>query len=398
MNHIEVLRKASLHCCIERMIPKHINVDGSQRRHQLTAIRVVRGILCLVVLLTTACMTLIYCAPLFTLLLRLFSIHYSRKVVALLFGAWLSMWPFLFEKINNTKVVFSGDSVPSKERVLLFANHRTEVDWMYLWDLALRKGCLGSIKYVLKSSLMKLPVFGWGFQVLEFISVERKWEIDESMMRRKLSTFTDTRDSLWLAVFPEGTDYTEQKCMTSQKYAAENSLPILENVLLPKSRGFYACLEALRESLDAVYDISIAYKHRCPTFLDNAFGVDPLEVHIHIRRFSPHEIPASEKDVAVWLIERFRIKDQLLTDFTNLGYFPDEGSEGDLSTFSCLVKVAAMIFLTCVFIYLTFFSAFWFKIYVLISAVYLTYITHFDIQPTPILGSLKALVCSKKEL
>ncbi|KAI0525288.1 hypothetical protein KFK09_004681 [Dendrobium nobile] len=307
------------------MIPKHINADGSHRRHQLTAIRVVRGILCLAVLLTTACMTLIYCAPLFTLLLRLFSIHYSRKVVALLFGAWLSMWPFLFEKINNTKVVFSGDSVPSKERVLLFANHRTEVDWMYLWDLALRKGCLGSIKYVLKSSLMKLPVFGWGFQVLEFISVERKWEIDESMMRRKLSTFKDTRDSLWLAVFPEGTDYT------------------------------------------------IAYKHRCPTFLDNAFGVDPLEVHIHIRRFSPHEIPASEKDVAVWLTERFRIKDQLLTDFTNLGYFPDEGTEGDLSTFSCLI-------------------------YVLISAVYLTYITHFDIQPTPILGSLKALICSKKEL
>lgn len=208
LNHIKVLRKVLLHCCIERMIPKHINADGSHRRHQLTAIRVVRGILCLAVLLTTACMTLIYCAPLFTLLLRLFSIHYSRKVVALLFGAWLSMWPFLFEKINNTKVVFSGDSVPSKERVLLFANHRTEVDWMYLWDLALRKGCLGSIKYVLKSSLMKLPVFGWGFQVLEFISVERKWEIDESMMRRKLSTFKDTRDSLWLAVFPEGTDYT----------------------------------------------------------------------------------------------------------------------------------------------------------------------------------------------
>lgn len=191
-----------------RMAPKRINADGSQRHHKLTAIMVVRGISCLVVLLTTACMTLIYCAPIFTLLLRLFSIHYSRKSVALLFGAWLSMWPFLFEKLNNTKVVFSGDCVPSKERVLLFANHRTEVDWMYLWNLALRKGCLGSIKYVLKSSLMKLPVFGWGFQVLEFISVERKWEIDELMMQRKLSTFKDSRDSLWLAVFPEGTDYT----------------------------------------------------------------------------------------------------------------------------------------------------------------------------------------------
>ncbi|XP_020582960.1 probable 1-acyl-sn-glycerol-3-phosphate acyltransferase 5 isoform X2 [Phalaenopsis equestris] len=379
------------------MDPKHINADGLQRRHQLTAMRVVRGISCLMTLLTTACMTLIYCAPIFTLLLRLFSIHYSRKSVALLFGAWLSMWPFLFEKLNNTKVVFSGDRVPLKERALLFANHRTEVDWMYLWDLALRKGCLGSIKYVLKRSLMKLPVFGWGFQVLEFISVERKWEVDETLMQRKLSTFKDPRDSLWLAVFPEGTDYTEQKCIISQKYAAENSLPILENVLLPKTKGFYACLEALRESLDAVYDISIAYKHRSPTFLDNAFGVNPLEVHIHIRRFLPHEIPESEKDVASWLIERFRVKDQLLGDFASFGYFPDEGTEGELSSISCLVKVAAMLSLTCVFLYLTFFSAFWFKIYVLISAVYLSYITHFDIQPTPIFGCLKSLVCSKKD-
>lgn len=145
----------------------------------------------------------------------------------------------------------------------------------------------------------------------------------------------------------------------------------------------------------AVYDVSIAYKHRCPTFLDNAFGVSPLEVHIHIRRFLPHEIPESEKDAATWLIERFRIKDQLLTSNNLVGHFPDEGTEGDLSTFSCLLKVAAMLSLASLFIYLTFFSAFWFKIYVLISAAYLSFITHFDIQPTP--QTLKALFCSSKK-
>ncbi|KAK8936662.1 putative 1-acyl-sn-glycerol-3-phosphate acyltransferase 4 [Platanthera zijinensis] len=380
----------------QNVVPKNINPNDSPRHHQLTTVRVVRGILCLMVLLSTALMTLIYCAPLLALLLRLFSIHYSRQAIALLFGAWLSMWPFLFEKINNTKVIFSGDHVPSKERVLLFANHRTEVDWMYLWNLALRKGCLGSIKYVLKSSLMKLPVFGWGFQILEFISVERNWEVDEPMMQKKLSTFKDIRDPLWLSIFPEGTDYTEKKCISSQKYAAENDLPILKNVLLPKTKGFYACVNALRESLDAVYDISIAYKHRCPTFLDNAFGVDPTEVHIHVRRFLPHEIPESEENVTAWLIERFRVKDQFLTDFANLGCFPNERIE-DLSTLSCLVKVTFMISLTFVFVYLTFFSVFWFKVYVLISGAYLSYITHFDIQPPPVLGSLKALLCSKKD-
>lgn len=185
-----------------------MNASSSNEGKSLNPLRVFRGVLCLVILLSTAFMMLIYWAPVTCLLLRLISVHYSRKATSILFGTWLSLWPFLFEKINKTKVVFSGENVPEKERVLLFANHRTEVDWMYLWDLALRKGRLGYIKYILKSSLMKLPIFSWGFHILEFIPVERKWEVDEAIMRKKLSAFKDPKDPLWLAVFPEGTDYT----------------------------------------------------------------------------------------------------------------------------------------------------------------------------------------------
>lgn len=43
----------------------------------------------------------------------------------------------------------------------------------------------------------------------------------------------------------------DQKCVRSQKYAAENGLPVLKNVLLPKAKGFFACLETLRGTLDA---------------------------------------------------------------------------------------------------------------------------------------------------
>lgn len=181
--------------------------DGPKHR-PLTPLRIIRGILCLLVILATAFMMLVYCAPVTTLTLLIFGRRYSRKLSSFIFGCWLALWPFLFEKINKTKVVFSGETVPAKERVLIIANHRTEVDWMYLWDLALRKGRVGYIKYVLKSSLMKLPVFGWAFHILEFISVERKWEVDEPVMHQMLSTFTDCEDPLWLALFPEGTDFT----------------------------------------------------------------------------------------------------------------------------------------------------------------------------------------------
>jgi len=241
------------------------------RHRPLTPMRRCHGVLCLVVMLLTAFMMMVYLSPTTTFLLRLFSVHYSRKSTCFLFGMWLALWPFLFEKVNKTRFIFSGESVPPKGRVLLFANHRTEVDWMYLWDFALRKGCLQCIKYMLKKSLMKLPVFNWSFHLIEFIPVERKWEIDEPIIRRRLSEFKNPRDPLWLAVFPEGTDYTEKKCIRSQEYAVEHGLPILKNVLLPKTKGFNCCLQELRSSIDAVYDIqshiNIGYRLFWTTFM-----------------------------------------------------------------------------------------------------------------------------------
>ncbi|KAF6140841.1 hypothetical protein GIB67_042254 [Kingdonia uniflora] len=358
--------------------------------HPLTPLRVLRGLLCLSILLSTAFMMLVYLAPLTAVTFRLFSVHFSRRVTSFLFGTWLALWPFLFEKINKTKVIFSGETVPSRERALLITNHRTEVDWMYLWDLALRKGCAGYIKYILKSSLMKLPIFGWGFHILDFISVERKWEIDEPNMRQMLSTFTDAREPLWLAVFPEGTDFTDQKCMRSQKYAAENGLPILKNVLLPKTKGFCTCLDALRKSFNAVYDITIGYKHRCPTFMDNVFGVDPSEVHIHIRRIPLNMIPVSEDDASAWLMDTFRIKDDLLSDFKAKGCFPNQGTEGDLSTIKGIVYFTTVIAITCICIYLSFFSSVWFRTYVVLACIYLTSATYFNFRPFPLIGLVKA--------
>uniref|UniRef100_A0A2P2J6N0 1-acylglycerol-3-phosphate O-acyltransferase n=1 Tax=Rhizophora mucronata TaxID=61149 RepID=A0A2P2J6N0_RHIMU len=367
------------------------NSDG-ERPHAMTPLRVIRGMMCLVVLVYTAFMMQVYYGFVSAVLLRLVGIHYSRRATSFFFGIWLALWPILFEKVNKTKVIFSGETVPARERVLLIANHRTEVDWMYLWDLAWRKGCLGYIKYVLKSSLMKLPVFGWAFHILEFIPVDRKWHVDEPNMRQMLSSFKDLKDLLWLALFPEGTDFTEQKCMRSQKYAAQNGLPILNNVLLPKTKGFYACLEELRGSLDAVYDVTIGYKTRCPSFLDNVFGVEPSEVHINVRRVVVDDIPMSEEEVSSWLMNVFQLKDQLLTNFYSQGHFPHEGTEGDLSTVECLINLTAIVVLIGLCTLCTLLSSIWFKIYVSLVCCYLASATYFNVRPLPVIDFVKAVV------
>ncbi|KAD6119206.1 hypothetical protein R6Q59_025264 [Mikania micrantha] len=369
--------------------------DGS-KKYPLTLPRAIRGLACLVVYLSTSFMFLVYLGPFAAVFLRLFSIHYSRKTTTFLFGLWLALWPFLFEKINKTKIIFSGETVPKRERVLLIANHKTEVDWMYLWDLALRKGCIGCIKYVLKSSLLKLPVFGWGFHVLEFISVERKWEVDEVMMQKMLQTFTNPLDPLWLAIFPEGTDFSDEKCIKSQKFATKNGLPVLKNVLLPKTRGFHACLKILRDSLDAVYDVTIAYKNRCPTFFDNVFGVEPSEVHVHVRRILLEDIPSSENECDKWLLNTFQLKDKLLSDFIENGHFQNEGTEGDLSTIKCSVNCLLVLTITCVLASLSLFSSIWFNVYIGLASAYLALATTFNFHPVPVLEYVKILSSWKK--
>lgn len=141
--------------------------------------------------------------------------------------------------------------------------------------------------------------------------------------------------------------------------------------------------------------MTIGYKHQCPTFLDNVFGVDPSEVHIHVRRIPTDDIPTSEEEAAAWLMNTFQLKDQLLSNFYSQGHFPHQGTEAELSTAKCLVNAVAVIALTSTTTYFTIFSSIWFKVYMSLSCAYLTSATYFNVRPRPVLGFVKALFTRK---
>ena len=142
--------------------------------------------------------------------------------------------------------------------------------------------------------------------------------------------------------------------------------------------------------ITAVYDLTIAYKHQCPFFLDNVFGVDPSEVHIHIRRIPVKEIPASNAEAAAWLIDTFKLKDQLLSDFKSQGHFPNQITEEQLSTWKSLLNFTVIISMTTICTYLTFSSKLY-MIYVSLACLYLPYITYYKIRPKPVLSPAKLL-------
>lgn len=130
--------------------------------------------------------------------------------------------------------------------------------------------------------------------------------------------------------------------------------------------------------------------------MDNVFGVDPSEVHIHVQRIHLEEIPASESESADWLVNRFHLKDKLLSDFSTQGHFPCQETEGELSTAKCLVNFALVLALTGIFTFLTFFSSIWFKVYIGLSCASLASATYLNIRPSPIVGYVKTLLSRKK--
>ncbi|GAY41643.1 hypothetical protein CUMW_061030, partial [Citrus unshiu] len=200
-----------------RMDVKSALIAKDVKKHRsLTPVSVFRGLICLLVLLSTAFTMIIYCG------------FPSAIVVAFLLG-----------KINKTKRWFCWRVCSCKGALFAYVTTDTEVRLdVFVGRFAIAKGqCHGYIKAFDENTCIWLGISHYG--------VHFQWEKCIKM----LSTFKDPKDPSGLLFPLKGHRF--HKCIRSQKYAAENGLPILKNVLLPKTKGFCACLEDLRGSLDA---------------------------------------------------------------------------------------------------------------------------------------------------
>ncbi|XP_020238518.1 1-acyl-sn-glycerol-3-phosphate acyltransferase PLS1 isoform X1 [Cajanus cajan] len=126
-----------------------------------------------------------------------------------------------------------------KEHALVISNHRSDIDWLVGWVLAQRSGCLGSTLAVMKKSSKFLPVIGWSMWFSEYLFLERSWAKDESTLKSGLQQLRDFPLPFWLALFVEGTRFTQAKLLAAQEYAASAGLPIPRNVLIPRTKVEY---------------------------------------------------------------------------------------------------------------------------------------------------------------
>uniref|UniRef100_A0A7S4QH82 Acyltransferase C-terminal domain-containing protein n=3 Tax=Ditylum brightwellii TaxID=49249 RepID=A0A7S4QH82_9STRA len=118
----------------------------------------------------------------------------------------------------------------------------------------------------------------------------------------------------------------------SVEFAKREGRPQLRHLLLPRTKGFNATLQSLRESSPVVYDMTMAYNGydgSIPISLDLSFQTmwrllmkrSSSEVHLRIKRFSVEEVL---QDVG-WLDKQWAEKDRLLGHFARHQQFPLDG-------------------------------------------------------------------------
>lgn len=212
-----------------------------------------------------------------------------------------------------------------KEHALVVSNHRSDIDWLVGWVLAQRAGCLGSTLAVMKKSSKYLPVIGWSMWFSEYLFLERSWARDEHTLKLGLERLTDYPLPFWLALFVEGTRFTQAKLLAAQEYANSMGLPVPRNVLIPRTKGFVAAVNHMRSFVPAIYDVTVAIpKSSPPPTMLRLFRGQSSVVHVHIKRHKMQDLPETDDAVAQWCRDAFAAKDALLDNHRADDTFGDQ--------------------------------------------------------------------------
>jgi 1-acyl-sn-glycerol-3-phosphate acyltransferase len=277
-------------------------------------------------------------------------IAFTKQSFALLTTTLTQFWAPTVMKISGDKSVrgqllktTNGDLICNfPDRLVLIANHQIYTDWLYLWWIAYTNGMHGHLFIVLKESLRRIPVIGWGMQFSQFIFMKRNWEQDKPNMAKHLQKLNKPTSPMWLLLFPEGTNLAPCTRKKSQKWAAKNGIPDMEHQLLPRSTGLRFCLQQLRGTVECLYDCTIGYEgvprgqYAQDIFTLKASyleGRPPKSVSMYWRCFKISSIPIDDPNAFdQWLRAHWTAKDKLLEGFVRTGRFPADAETGIIET------------------------------------------------------------------
>lgn len=289
-----------------------------------------------------------------------------EKLDVSMYHSYQSMVVYFFENFAGNKLLFYGDRIPldKQENIIYMSNHKSSIDWSIANFFGIRQGTIGKIRYILKSVLRYLPMFGPYFFQHGCIFVSKKSKGQDMKVKKSLEDFANTNHhGYWMVIFPEGTRYKMDDKMLLEKSetkAKECGYEPFKHLLFPRTKAFEIALEELSGSLDAIYDITLAFKVPWLPLVTNELGPNLFEmvsiygreIHLHVRRIGIENIPKDIEERREWLYSTFQEKDKLMAHFydpSSNGTFPGEQYEMPLRLHQTLPFVSfytALLFLS----------------------------------------------------
>jgi 1-acyl-sn-glycerol-3-phosphate acyltransferase len=243
-----------------------------------------------------------------------FSRRHFRNANTAIAGSWWRACVRSGRFWLGIRVEVVGDSPRPGENAVVLANHQSMADIPVLLDVAERAGRLRDLKWYVKDILKYVPGIGWGMLFLDCLFIKRDWTADRRLIARVFSGIVSGRVPLWIVSFLEGTRVTPGKIARGQAYAAQHGLPVLEHLLIPRTKGFVATLAGLQGHVDAIYDVTIGYDGSVPTLWQWFLG-EATRVTVHLARFPVAQVPVDGDELTQWVMARYAVKDQLLDRF-----------------------------------------------------------------------------------
>lgn len=219
-------------------------------------------------------------------LLMIFSIYFTLSIYAgtLLVVLRLILKPFQKLRMDFTKTIKNywldltisifyfyfphpiyvayNKDILKKKKGLIVSNHLTNLDWIIILTVLQDLRMYEELCIVMKYSLSKLPIYGYGMKCFDYIFLKRNWQEDNQILSKGLEKL-NKKESFFLLFFPEGTILDSETLAKSQKYGQELNLKI-NNVLynprfslIPRLKGLNKIYDVLKNDIDGIINTTL---------------------------------------------------------------------------------------------------------------------------------------------
>lgn len=243
-----------------------------------------------------------------------------RQIYTQVSRSYFLVGTVLLERWACIKFKTYGTQLDPSKSYLAILNHRSNMDWLLGIAYISRLGAPypGNAKCVVKSSLAKVPLFGYLLVFAEFLFLARDWNRDKDAFLnhlKSLRTYSESGNPLFLVLYPEGTRLDANKLAYSNEYAKSMQINPTQNVLLPRYKAFTSIVSTLRDQLDGVVDTTFIFEGGVPTVSNSMAGTCKSTVHSYVKYYAMKDLPEGEGELQEWLLNRWYEKDTLIAAY-----------------------------------------------------------------------------------